>query len=128
MRIDSCSSRRMSLRLCLLLPAALLSACATSWDPPPRLPPNPNPNPQPVTPQTLVQRCRAVAPRVHPWRARQIRSAILRYDLSRAYRRGGSGLAAQDLERAQAEEREAWGILWETCQPVLAGPATATGG
>ncbi|AXQ27941.1 hypothetical protein D0B54_04290 [Solimonas sp. K1W22B-7] len=84
--------------------------------------PRPQPPPQPtfVPAHTLVQRCREVAPQVHPWRARQIHSAILHYDLSRAYRRGASGMKPLDRQRAEAQERDAWGTLWETCQPVLA--------
>lgn len=121
----------MSFRIPILcLAAALLGACAA---PRPLAPPPPPqiaaPPPRPVqTAQNLVQRCRAVAPRAHPWRAQQIHSAILQYDLSRSYRRSAALMKPLDRERAQTQEREAWGILWETCQPVLAGPVTASGG
>ncbi|HEY0914749.1 MAG TPA: hypothetical protein VGE22_07760 [Solimonas sp.] len=111
---------RLLRRLTILLPAAMLSACVTSWEPQP--PPQPQPRPQPtyVPAHMLVQRCREVAPQVHPWRGRQIRSALLQYELSRAYRRGAEQMKPRDRQRAEAQEREAWSILWETCQPVLA--------
>lgn len=122
MRNDSCNGGGMRLlrRLTTLLPALLLGACVTSWEPQP--PPQPQPRPQPtyVPAHMLVQRCREVAPQVHPWRGRQIRSALLQYELSRAYRRGAEQMKPRDRQRAEAQEREAWSILWETCQPVLA--------
>lgn len=123
MRNDSCNGGGMRLlrRLTILLPALLLGACATRWDPPPAPQPQPRPQqPSFVPAHMLVQRCREVAPQVHPWRGRQIRSALLQYELSRAYRRGAEQMKPRDRQRAEAQEREAWSILWETCQPVLA--------
>lgn len=126
MRNDSCSGGSMSLlrRLLILLPATALGACATTWEPEPP-PPPPRPQPTYVPAHMLVQRCREVAPQVHPWRARQIHSAILQFELSRAYRRGASGMKPLDRQRAEAQEREAWSVLWETCQPVLAAAPRA---
>lgn len=121
MRTDSCCDGRMTRRLTLLLLSITLAGCVTSWDPPPPRPAPPPPQrPAYVPAHLLVQSCREIAPRVHPWRARQIHSAILRFDLSRAYRRGAEQMKPLDRQRAEAQEREAWSILWDTCQPVLA--------
>ena len=121
MRNDSCNGAGMSLpRLAILLCVAVLGGCATSWEPAPAPAPQPRPQPTYVPAHMLVQRCREVAPQVHPWRGRQIRSALLQYELSRAYRKGAEQMKPRDRQRAEAQEREAWSILWETCQPVLA--------
>lgn len=119
MRSDSCTGRLMP-RLLPFLLIALLAGCATSWEPLP--PPHPPPPPRPayVPAHLLVQSCREIVPRVHPWRARQIQSSILRFELSRAYRRGAEQMKPLDRQRAEAQEREAWSVLWDTCQPVLA--------
>ena len=120
MRRDSCTGRLMP-RLVTFLLIVALAGCVTSWEqkPPPPAPPPPQ-RPAYVPAHLLVQSCREIAPRVHPWRARQIQSAILRFELSRAYRRGAEQMKPLDRQRAEAQEREAWSILWDTCQPVLA--------
>ncbi len=115
-----------TLRTSLLLSAILLSACAAGPRPLPLPPPapielvSPAPMQEAVTARGLLQLCRAAAPSAHPWRARQIESSILRYELSRSYHSCAAQMSQVDLLRAEAQEREAWSVLWDTCRPAVA--------
>jgi len=112
---------RSILTLPALLLALLLSGCAGSFQPlSPPPPPAPRPAMTPITGQSLIHHCHAALPRAHPWRARQLKSALIRYQLSRAYYPTATRMSQRELDLAARQEREAWSLLWETCQPLLA--------
>lgn len=104
----------------VLLLALLLSGCVGSFQP--MSPPAATPRPAmtPITGQSLLHHCHAALPRAHPWRARQLKSALIRYQLSRAYYPTATRMSQRELDLAARQEREAWSLLWETCQPLLA--------
>jgi hypothetical protein len=103
-----------------LLLALLLCGCVGSFQPisPSSLPPRAALTP--ITGQSLVHHCHTALPRAHPWRARQLKSALIRYQLSRAYYPTATRMSQRELDLAARQEREAWSLLWETCQPLLA--------
>lgn len=103
-----------------LLLALLLSGCVGSFQPLSPPPSPPRPAMTPITGQSLIHHCHAALPRAHPWRARQLKSALIRYQLSRAYYPTATRMSQRELDLAARQEREAWSLLWETCQPLLA--------
>ena len=50
----------------------------------------------------------------------QLKSALIRYQLSRAYYPTAARMSQLELNVAARQEREAWSLLCETCQPLLA--------
>lgn len=103
-----------------LLLALPLSACVGSFQPLQSVPPPPRAPLTPITGQSLIHHCHAALPRAHPWRAKQLKSALIRYQLSRAYYPTATRMSQRELNLAARQEREAWSLLWETCQPLLA--------
>lgn len=111
-------------RTILMLPgvllALLLSGCVGSFQPMSSPTPPPRAPIMPITGQSLIHHCHAALPRAHPWRAKQLKSALIRYQLSRAYYPTATRMSRRELDLAARQEREAWSLLWETCQPLLA--------
>ena len=124
LRPARCTSRRLPSRAAQVLAgawlAAMLSGCVGSFQPlqPPAAPSRAAITP--ITGQSLIHHCHAALPRAHPWRARQLKSALIRYQLSRAYYPTAPRMSQRELDLAARQEREAWSLLWETCQPLLA--------
>lgn len=67
----------------------------------------------------LIDVCAGAMPRAHPWRARQLRSAMLRLRLSMAYHTVETRLSPADRRAAAATERESYFLLADTCRPLL---------
>ncbi|HSW11950.1 MAG TPA: hypothetical protein VLI06_03870 [Solimonas sp.] len=78
--------------------------------------------PQPPAPPqvaALIEQCTAVMPRAHPWRARQLRQAMFRMQVSMSYRAAGAQLNPSEQRAAMAAERDSYELLFETCRPLL---------
>ncbi len=84
----------------------------------------PNPHVPAVNPHTLISHCKQIAAVAHPWRAKQIDSAIVRYRLAMSYR-GGKPVSynLNELAKMRASEIRAANNLEETCR---IGPSAAS--
>lgn len=72
-----------------------------------------------VNPERLILRCQQVAAVAHPWRAKQIDNAIVRYRLAMAYRSTlHVSYRLPELAKMRAAEIRAADNLEETCQIV----------
>ncbi|AXQ29632.1 hypothetical protein D0B54_13445 [Solimonas sp. K1W22B-7] len=67
----------------------------------------------------LLEQCSAAMPRAHPWRARQLRRAMFRLQVSMSYRAAGARLSPAERRSAMAAERDSYNLLLETCRPLL---------
>ncbi len=67
----------------------------------------------------LLEQCSAAIPRAHPWRARQLRRAMFRLQVSMSYRAAGARLSPSERRSAMAAERDSYDLLLETCRPLL---------
>ncbi|TJY59462.1 hypothetical protein E4T66_13850 [Sinimarinibacterium sp. CAU 1509] len=102
--------------LAAVLATASLTTLASPASPSPRVP---------VTnPYVLINRCKQIAAVAHPWRARQIDSAIVRYQLAMSYRSViHVGYNLRELAMMRASEIRAADNLEETCR---IGPSAAS--
>ena len=50
----------------------------------------------------------------------QLKSALIRYQLSRAYYPTAARMSQLELNVVARQEREAWSLPWETCRHLLA--------
>jgi hypothetical protein len=72
-----------------------------------------------LPPIALIKQCAAVMPRAHPWRARQLKSAMVGLRLSMSWRVAAHRLSDREVRAAAANERICYERLAETCRPLL---------
>lgn len=72
-----------------------------------------------LPPIALINQCAAVMPRAHPWRARQLKTAMVGLRLSMSWRAAAHRLSDREVRAAAANERICYERLAETCRPLL---------
>lgn len=72
-----------------------------------------------LLPIALINQCAAVMPRAHPWRARQLKTAMVGLRLSMSWRVAAHRLSEREVRAAAANERICYERLVETCRPLL---------
>lgn len=72
-----------------------------------------------LPPLALISECAAVMPLAHPWRARQLKTAMVGLRLSMSWRAAAHGLSEREARAAAANERISYERLAETCRPLL---------
>jgi len=72
-----------------------------------------------LPPITLINQCAAVLPKAHPWRARQLKTAMVGLRLSMSWRVAAHRLSDREARAAAANERICYERLAETCRPLL---------
>jgi hypothetical protein len=102
-------STRVPQLLAALLAIASLSTAASPAAPNQRVPVS--------NPYVLINHCQQIATTAHPWRAKQINSAIVRYRLAMSYR-GATYVSynLNELAKMRASEIRAADNLAETCR------------
>lgn len=65
----------------------------------------------------LLAQCQAVLPRTDAWRARRLREAMFRLQISTSWRRAPGRMTPQELRSAAASERNARDYLADICKP-----------
>ncbi len=80
-----------------------------------------------ANPEILIARCTRTAATAHPWRAKQIERAIIRYRLAMSYRNTTQEeFSLRERAKMRAAEIEAATNLEQTCnqQPPQASPSS----
>lgn len=72
-----------------------------------------------LPPIALIDQCAAVMPKAHPWRARQLKTAMVGLRLSMSWRVAAHRLSDREARAAAANERICYERLAETCRPLL---------
>lgn len=65
----------------------------------------------------LLAQCQNVLTQVDPWRARRLREAMFRLQISTSWRRAPGRMSPQELRSAAASERNARDYLADICKP-----------
>lgn len=65
----------------------------------------------------LLAQCQNVLTQIDPWRARRLREAMFRLQISTSWRRAPGRMSPQELRSAAASERNARDYLADICKP-----------